>query len=138
MEESIGVPVIILDKTKILLGVRKNCYGAGAYGLPGGRLESNEPLEACAKRELLEEAGITAKSLKALGVVRDFQTDHNFIHFAFVCEDFDGEVKLMEPQKCEGWEWFTLNNLPENILPGHAQAIDIFLKQDLFLRDYIK
>ena len=65
MEESIGVPVIILDKTKkkILLGVRKNCYGAGAYGLPGGRLESNEPLEACAKRELLEEAGITAKSL---------------------------------------------------------------------------
>jgi 8-oxo-dGTP diphosphatase len=140
MEEAIGVPVIVLDKTKkrILLGIRKNCYGAGTYGLPGGRLELNEPLAECAKRELLEEIGLTAKALKFIGVVRDFQTYHNFIHFAFLCEDFDGEVELMEPEKCESWEWFFLDNLPENILPGHQQAIDIFLKKDFPLRDYIK
>ncbi len=140
MEEAIGVPVIVLDKTKkkILLGVRKNCYGAGTYGLPGGRLEFNEPLEKCVKRELLEETGLTAKSLKFIGAVRDFQKDHNFIHFAFVCKEFDGKVKLMEPEKCEGWEWFDLDNLPKNILPGHEQAIDIFLKKDSAIRDYIE
>jgi len=140
MEEAIGVPVIVLDKTKkkILLGVRKNCYGAGTYGLPGGRLELNELLEECAKRELLEETGINVKSLEFIGAIRDFQKDHNFIHFGFVCNNFDGEVKLMEPEKCEGWQWFPLDNLPENILPGHVQAINIFLKKDSFLRDYIK
>jgi 8-oxo-dGTP diphosphatase len=138
MEESIGVPVIVSVNKKILMGIRKNCYGEGTYGLPGGRLEFNESLEKCVKRELLEETGLTAKSLKFIGVVRDFQKDHNFIHFAFACEEFDGKVKLMEPEKCEGWEWFDLDNLPKNILPGHGQAIDIFLKHDSSVRDYIK
>lgn len=28
--------------------------------------------------------------------------------------DYDsGEVKIMEPEKCEQWEWFDWNNLPK-------------------------
>jgi 8-oxo-dGTP diphosphatase len=140
MIEPIGVDIIVLDKTKkkLLMGIRKNSYGSGALGLPGGRLELDELLEECARRELLEEVGITAKSLKALGVVRDFQKDHNFVHFGFLCEEFNGEVGSMEPEKCAGWEWFPLDKLPANILPGHDQIIDIYLKNDFPLRDYIE
>ena len=123
--EHLGVTVIVTDPSekKILLGIRKNSYRAGMYGCPGGRLELAEPLEQTARRELLEETGLTAKRLKFVGTVREFQTTYNFIHFTFVADEYTGTVRTMEPDKCSGWNWFPLDALPENVLPGHAAGI---------------
>jgi len=30
-----------------------------------------------------------------------------------LCEYDSGEAKVMEPEKCEKWNWFEWNNLPE-------------------------
>jgi 8-oxo-dGTP diphosphatase len=129
MTEKLGTCVIVLskDKQKVLLGKRLNCYKSGHYGLPGGRVEITEQIFECVKRELLEETGLTANSVEYLGVIRELQTDYSFVHFAFVCHDFSGEPFVPEPDKCEAWEWFTLEKIPQNILPGHIAAIDIFL-----------
>lgn len=128
-QQPIGVGVIVFDKTKrsILLGKRKNAYLAGWYGMPGGRLETKESLIACGKRELMEETGIEAVSLSYLGVIRELQDGYNFIHFAFVCNDYRGEAYAQEPEKCELWEWYPIDALPTNILPGHRAALEIFL-----------
>ncbi len=130
--QRIGVCVVVLNRSKneILLGKRKNSYKAGMYGIPGGRLELKESLEACGKRELKEETGIEAVSLTYIGVIRELQTDYNFIHFAFLCKEYLGEPSLSEPEKCEGWGWFPLEKLPDNIIPGHKAAIDIFLNKN--------
>jgi len=117
--EHLGVFVILIQKRKVLLGKRKNAYKSGFFGFPGGRLELSESLVDSAKRELLEETGVEAIDLKYLGVIRELQDGYNFIHFGFACDNYRGEIKTMEADKCEGWEFFSLNEIPFNTLPAH-------------------
>lgn len=135
--QPIGSCVLLLNgKDQVLLGKRKGGYKPGIYGVPGGRVDGTEPLESAAVRELKEEAGVTAKSLDYLGVVREVQEKGNtFVHFIYICRDFDGEVSNVEPHKCEGWEWFGLDALPDTILPGHAAGINMLAKSDSSIRD---
>ncbi len=136
----IGTCVIVLDKrqTKLLLGKRINAYKAGMYGLPGGRVSYTELLTDGAIREFAEETGLQAKELTYVGVVREKQEGYSFIHFAFVCKTYQGTLEMKEPEKCEKWEWFSFNSLPENILPGHKAAIEMFLTKNGFpLKDLI-
>ena len=103
--EHIGVCVILVNKEgQILLGKRKNGYGEGLYGIPGGRVEGEEKLVDCARREVKEEVGIDIDVNEYVGVVREFQKTYNFIHFGFVEKDVDDKVYNPEPDKCEGWE----------------------------------
>jgi 8-oxo-dGTP diphosphatase len=44
----------------------------------------------------------------------------------FVSSEYDsGELTVMEPDKCEQWQWFQWNRLPEPLFP----PIRNFLKQ---------
>lgn len=133
-----GVCIIIFDTTKkqILLGKRKNSYRAGQYGTPGGRLELGESLETCGKRELLEETGLRANELNYLGVVREFQDGTNFIHFIYTCMEYKGKPKVIEQKKCEKWEWYPLNSLPNNILTGHQAAITMYKNKSTIIDLY--
>ncbi|PIY68560.1 DNA mismatch repair protein MutT [Candidatus Roizmanbacteria bacterium CG_4_10_14_0_8_um_filter_39_9] len=138
-DQHIGVCVIVLDesKHKVLLGKRKNAYLAGAFGLPGGRVNLTEPLVECAVRELREETGLTAKLLRYVGVVRELQNCYNFIHFVYVCNKYSGTMETKEPEKCEGWEWYPLNSLPSDILPGHKSSLELLLNKDLLIQDLV-
>ena len=125
-QENIGCAVIIKNKQgQILLGKRKNTCRFGLYGLPGGKIDKEEKAADALRRELFEETGLKSKKLKYIGVVKEWQDSYNFIHFIYGCSQWDGNVELMEPEKCEGWEWFELDNLPKNVLPGHLQAIKL-------------
>ncbi len=59
-----------VDEDKILM-IRQYRYCVGGYiwEIPAGTLESGESPEACAKRELTEETGYTAKTWNKLGVI---------------------------------------------------------------------
>jgi ADP-ribose pyrophosphatase len=51
----------VLDREHVcLLQNHRFVIGTTLWEIPAGTLEPNEPLEACAKRELLEETGYTA------------------------------------------------------------------------------
>ena len=117
--EHLGAFIILLKDHKVLLGKRKNSYKSGNYGFPGGRLELSESLLDCAKRELLEETGVTALHLEYLGVIRELQSNYNFIHFGFVCDKYKGNIKVIETNKCESWEFFSPDQIPPNTLPAH-------------------
>ncbi len=127
---NLGVCVVVLNpEGKVLLGKRKNGYGAGYYGLPGGHVELGEPLEAAAARELYEETGLTNQSLEFLGVVREYQGQIDFVHFIYVLKKLSGTPQLSEPDKCEGWEWKNPQE-PAHILPGHQHALGLLSRVD--------
>lgn len=136
-QNNTGAFVIVVNNKQLLLGKRKNSYKAGMFGFPGGRLELNETIMECGARELLEETGLIVKSLKYVGVVRELQKDYNFVHFVLVCDDYEGSPKLLEPDKCESWEFYPVNNIPSNILPGHKAGIDILINNGINYRDLV-
>jgi len=111
----VGVGVIIRKNNKILLGKRKNAHGSGSWSFPGGHLEFNEHVEDCARREVLEETGIHIKNIR-LGVYTNdiFEKEgKHYITIYVLCDYDSGELKIMEPEKCEKWEWFEWSRLPE-------------------------
>lgn len=129
----IGVGVIIKNNGKILLGKRKGSHGEGMWSLPGGHLEFNETIEDCAERETMEETGIKIKNIKKAYFTNDlFSKEEKHYVTLFVTSDYDsGEVKIMEPEKCDGWDWFDWDNLPkplflpiENLLKENFNPAD--------------
>ncbi len=130
----VGVAVLIKRNDKILLGKRLAEAGFGQWGLPGGHLEFSESLVAAAKRELLEETGLIVDNLKFINITNDPRlTDgQHYIHILFLAEVVQGEPQVMEPNKCEVWEWFNLSELPDPIFYGHKKIIQAILDNNLF------
>lgn len=115
----IGVGCLVQKNNKILLGKRMGKHAKGYYAPPGGHLEFGESVEDCAARELLEETGLKALSMTIGPWVENLLEDgqKHYITFFVTIDEFEGEVQLLEPDKCNGWEWFDLDNLPEPLMP---------------------
>jgi len=125
----VGVGVIVKKDDKVLLGKRKNAHGEGSWCFPGGHLEFKESIEECGRREVLEETGITIKNVEVTTFTNDiFVKEGKHYITLFVLSDYDsGAVKIMEPEKCEEWAWFTWDSLPSPLfLPTQN-----FLKQNV-------
>ncbi len=111
----VGVGVMIFNKEgKILLGKRKGSHGSGEYSFPGGHLEYKESFEECAKREVMEECGIEIKDLRfqLVANVNKYYPRHD-VYIGLIAKWKSGDPKVMEPNKCESWNWYELDNLPE-------------------------
>ncbi len=121
----VGVGVIIIKEGKILLGKRRNAHGEGSWAPCGGHLEFGETVEQCAQRELTEEMGIKALSFRLSTWTSNVINKHRHYVSLFVfVEQFEGEPKLMEPDKCEGWTWFDLDTLPSPLFPTFKTFIE--------------
>ncbi len=122
-----GVGVMILKDGKVLLGKRKNSHGSGEYAFPGGHLEYMEGFAECAKREVLEECGIDIKNIKFqhLANVTHYSPKH-YTHIGLISDWENGDPKVLEPEKCEGWEWFSIDNLPENLFLQSRLGIESY------------
>ncbi len=55
---------------RLLLVLRGRAPSQGHYAFPGGHVEAGETLEGAARRELMEETGLEAKSLAPLVMLR--------------------------------------------------------------------
>ncbi|OGG40852.1 DNA mismatch repair protein MutT [Candidatus Kaiserbacteria bacterium GWA2_50_9] len=111
----VGVGVIIKKDGKVLLGKRKGSHGEGSWAFPGGHLEFGETFEDCARRETLEETGIEITNIRPATFTNDiFKEEQKHYLTAYVTAEYSvGEVKAMEPEKCEEWKWFEWDKLPK-------------------------
>ena len=128
----IGVVVLVKNDDKILLGKRLSKVGFGQWGLPSGKLTPGESMVAGAKRELLEETGLTVDDLEFINITNDIrnQNDH-WIHLVFLAKGIHGQPKVMEPDKCEVWEWFSTDKLPKPLFYGHTKLLEAVLNSKL-------
>lgn len=120
----IGCEIIVTRGDKVLLGLRKNCGGAGTWGLPGGHLEYGEKMIEAAVRELKEELGIVVDTLPLVRLSDSYLGDPHYLHATFLLEEYTGEYTLCEPDKCERWEWFPCDPLPAGLSPFHVEILD--------------
>ena len=130
----IGCELFVTRDKAILLGKRKNCYGEGCWGLPGGHLEHGEKLVECARRELKEELGIEATLLHPVVITDNLNYRGQYVHISFLVEEFVGELRCMEPELCAEWRFFELGDLPENVFPPHRRILDTYLSNSIYLQ----
>lgn len=121
--------LFLIKNNKILLLRRFNTgYEDGKYSVPAGHLESNETARQTMVREVKEEVGtgIEIQDLELVHVMHRNETNEERIDFFFTAKKWEGEPKIMEPNKCDDLRWFDVNNLPDNIVPYIKQAIECF------------
>jgi len=110
---------VYYDDDKILLAMKKRGFGVDRYNGFGGRVETGETIEECAKREIFEEGGIVVEDLEKRGVV-DFEFDGKTgevleVNFFRILKytGLPRETDEMRP------EWFKVDSLPyEKMFPA--------------------
>lgn len=123
----VGIGIMIFKHGKILLGKRKGSHGAGEYSFPGGHLEYMEGFEECARREIAEECGIEVQNVRFqfLANIKDYAPRH-YVHTGLIADWKSGEPKVLEPNKCEGWDWYDMDNLPSPLFKGPEHSVRLY------------
>lgn len=108
--------VLSADRQQVLLVRRSRDRDVhqGKYNGLGGKLENDEDVVSCLRRELREEAGIEATSLRLRGTISwpGFGAQgEDWFGFVFVIDSFTGEV----PSRNQDGplEWVDLDRLDE-------------------------
>lgn len=139
----VGVGVMVLNnKKEVLLGHRhedpvkadSDLHGEGTWTMPGGKLDFHETLLDGACREVLEETNIKLKKEKTtvISVKDEMVPDNHYVTVGFLCQDFEGDPKIMEPDEITEWKWFALDSLPEKVFPPSAKMIKAFLNKKIY------
>jgi len=120
-----AVHLFLLKGGEILLLRRYNTgYEDGNYSVPAGHLEGGETVKAAMIREAREEIGIeiALSDLEIVGVMHRLSNDER-VDFFLAASSWQGEIENREPQRCDQLAWFSLEALPENLIPYVRQAI---------------
>lgn len=139
----IGFGVMILKDNKVLLGQRhvdpekasSLMNGEGTWTMPGGKLDFGESFEEGAQREVKEETGIDIKleDLKVIALNNDIVPTAHFVTIGLICEKFEGEVKVMEPDEITRWKWFDLDNLPSPMFKPSEKVVENYRRGQIYI-----
>lgn len=122
----VGIAAVVVKDQKILLGKRKGAHNAGDWACPGGHLELGETPEECACRELLEETGLKAtQAIRGPWANNILAPDKHYITLFIYITQFEGQERVLEPLKCESWQWFAWNCLPQPLFPTVSSLVQL-------------
>lgn len=135
--------LVLVKDGKILMLRRFNTgYEDGNYSLVAGHLDGQETFRQAMAREAAEEAGIILNPDDLVVVhIMDRQVIFNDVGArerldVFIkAEKWDGELKNMEPHKCDDLNWFSFDELPENTIPYIKQALEC-IEDGVFYSEY--
>jgi ADP-ribose pyrophosphatase YjhB (NUDIX family) len=90
----VGVGIVVLRGDEVLLVKRGKPPAMGAWSLPGGAQELGETVEETARRELLEETGVTVGALSLVAHVDSIHRDEaGRIEYHYTILDFGGRYE---------------------------------------------
>ena len=103
--------------------------GHGLWEIPAGALEMGETVEEAVVRELSEELCVEPIAMEYMGYKDVMQFAHetvqkHWIAFEFLVLVDPAKVVIGEPDRCDGIEWRTLDNIPEALHYGTKETIE--------------
>jgi 8-oxo-dGTP diphosphatase len=133
-----AVYLFLRQKDQVLLLRRVNTgYQDGMYSVPSGHLDGGELAKAAMRREAKEEANINIKGsdLRFVHVTHRLNgsPDQERIDLFFECWHWKGEINNNEPEKCDELKWFSINKLPDNLIPHVRMVLEKTLQNNHYL-----
>ena len=120
---------------EILLQRRCNTsYMNGKYDMAcSGHVEQGESLVHAVSREAFEELGIEVDEhdLEFLHLY-DPSAEEGILNLFYRPKKYTGIPTIKESDKCDDLSWFSIDNLPENIIPCVGKAIECMRKGILY------
>lgn len=117
------------NKREVLLQKRQNTGYMDNYWdfSATGHVEENESMKQAAKREALEEIGITIdiSDITFATIAHKYSENSGIIYYNgyFCTEIYTGTPVIKEENKCSELKWFDINNLPDNLIPDRIIAL---------------
>ncbi len=123
-----GVSVIVEDAEGRALLEKRHDNGCWCYA--GGAVEPDEPVEDAARRELLEETGITAGRLDFFGIYSGPEShfyypngdEVSYVEIVYTCRDWSGELRA-QPGEVDELRWFSADALPDRLSPSIRRGL---------------
>lgn len=100
-----------------------------------GHVEAGESVLAAGVREAAEELGVTVRESDLVGVTTLHRTNDDpadrrgtvedeRCDYFFVVTAWQGEPKIMEPEKAADLRWFALDRLPDPVVPHELRVLE--------------
>ena len=127
--------LILRKNQKVLLIRRYNTgYDDGLYACAGGGIDGNETMTQAIIREANEELGIILKkeNLKTVHALHIKNNGGEYINFFVETTKWQGDPQIMEPNKCDNINWFSVDKLPQNIMPSVKHVIEAVNKKHFY------
>lgn len=113
VKEVFTTVVFLRRDDEVLLAMKKRGFGAGKWNGAGSKIEPGETSEACARRETLEEIGITALQLIKFAEMTFHElhegTPSTVYSDVYICNTWEGEPTESEEMSPQ---WFSVSSLP--------------------------
>jgi 8-oxo-dGTP diphosphatase len=118
--------ILVKDGQVLLLRRANTGYQDGNYSLVAGHLDGAETAKQCIIREAKEEANLKLRpaDLEVVHVMHEYRTDKEYIDIYLKTKTWEGDITNMEPDKCDELKWYSLENLPNNIIPKVKLALE--------------
>jgi 8-oxo-dGTP pyrophosphatase MutT (NUDIX family) len=137
--KAVGVWFRSLDTGRYLYLLRNDIKHPGAWGLPGGKLESSETLLGGMERECIEELGFFPTYLRLIPLEKFTAPDGLFEYHTWVCV-VQNEFTPRLNHEHLGYAWINAGTFPRPMHPGLWNTVNIdavqkkilLVEQDLF------
>jgi 8-oxo-dGTP pyrophosphatase MutT (NUDIX family) len=129
----VGAGVLITDaQGRLLLGERTDNH---TWSIPGGAMEPGEDLEETARREALEEAGLTLGALQLFGVFSGSELFYTYpngdqvynVSVMYTCSDYQETRAVLDEHTV--FRFFPPETLPRPISPPVRPIIEAWLRR---------
>ena len=119
--------IIRNEEKQILLQRRQGTkLWSGFLALPAGHIDEGENAYDAVIREAKEELGI---EISINNIIDTFVVNRRnksllpYYDVYFEIDNYTGELKINEPEKCSELVWSDINNLPEDMIDFEIEAI---------------
>ena len=92
MRYGISAAALIVQRKRLLLVNHRKIGQYDFWVPPGGKLQGIESIFDCARRETMEETGLSAELDRIVYIVEYAEPDYHFCKFFIQCNKFDGNL----------------------------------------------
>lgn len=121
---AVGVLFYSIETRRYLYLLRNDSKHPGCWGLPGGKVDSDESLIDAMQRECQEELGVWPNYRRLVPIEMFTSPDQRFHYHTWLClveHEFRPELN----REHHGYAWIDEHHVPKPLHPGLWQTVNI-------------